>query len=51
MLAGCDDGLVSTTLCFQVQHCSYYWHKYYRVVKGVGALAMDAWYDRQSHVQ
>lgn len=51
LLAGRSDGLVYTTLGFHVQHCSYYWRKYWRVVKGVGALAMEARYDRESHVE
>ncbi|KAH8742626.1 hypothetical protein F5883DRAFT_668311 [Diaporthe sp. PMI_573] len=50
-LAGRSDGLVYTTLGFHVQHCSYYWRKYWRVVKGVGALAMEARYDQESHVE
>lgn len=50
-LAGRSDGLVYTTLGFHIQHCSFYWRKYGRVVKGVGALAMEARYDQESHVQ
>lgn len=50
-LAGRSDGIVYTTLGFHVQHCSYYWRKYWRVVKGVGAMAMEARYDRESHVE
>ncbi|KAH8773726.1 hypothetical protein F5883DRAFT_548392 [Diaporthe sp. PMI_573] len=50
-LAGRSEGLVYTTLGFHVQHCSFYWRKYWRVVKDVGALAMEARYDRESHVE
>lgn len=50
-LAERSEGIVYTTLGFHVQHCSYYWRKYWRVVKGVGALAMEARYDRESHVE
>lgn len=35
-LAWRTEGIVYTTMGFHVQHCSYYWRKYWRVVKGVG---------------
>lgn len=50
-LAGRPDGYVYTPLGFHVLHCSFYWRKRWRIVKGVGALTMEARYDRESHVE
>lgn len=50
-LAGGTDGYVYTSLGFHVLHCSFYWRKQWRAVKGVGALALEARYDQESHVE
>lgn len=50
-LAGRTDGYLFTSLGFHILHCSFYWRKQWRVVKGVGALAMEARYDQESHVE
>ena len=50
-LAGHEDGFVYTSLRFHVLHCSFYWRKQWRVANSVVALAMEARYARESHVE
>lgn len=49
-LAGREDGIVYTSLGFHILHCSFYWRKQWRAAKGMGAPALEARYDRESHV-
>lgn len=50
-LADEPEGVVYTSLGFHVLHCSFYWRKQWRVMNGVGALAMEARYAPESHVK